>query len=67
MMKRTISELFEVEPTKWGLRGDPHLWREMSARFEQTPLPDSEDELVAHIEEAFLALTGIPLSHPENY
>jgi molybdenum cofactor cytidylyltransferase len=63
----TIAKLFEQEPTKWGLRGDPHLWREMRAHFEQTPLPDSTEELEALIKAAFESLTGYPISHPENF
>ncbi|MER5337836.1 O-acetyl-ADP-ribose deacetylase [Micromonospora sp. NPDC002717] len=36
----TVGFLFEREPIQYGLRGDPYLWRELRARFADTPLPD---------------------------
>ena len=59
---KTVAALFEKEPTQWGLRGDPSLWREMRTYLEKTPLPDSVDKLNALIETVFEALTGRPIS-----
>ena len=60
-----LSELFRIQPHQWGLRGDPHLWTEMSVRFDLVRLPTSEAQLAALIEETFLLLTGHPISHPD--
>jgi O-acetyl-ADP-ribose deacetylase (regulator of RNase III) len=37
----TVGSLFERDPIQFGLRGDSYLWRELRARFADTPLPDS--------------------------
>ena len=39
------SELFEPEPEKWGLRGDPYLWREMKEHFGDKELPENKGDL----------------------
>ena len=59
---KTVAALFQEEPMQWGLRGDPYLWREMRAYFEQTPLPETAVALNALIEAAFASLTGQPIS-----
>ena len=59
---KTIASLFEKEPPHWGLRGDPHLWNEIRTSFEQTPLPDSAEELIALIQTMFTTLTGHSIS-----
>ena len=41
-----VSELFEPEPARWGLRGDPFLWRAMSEQLAWTELPDTQNRLV---------------------
>jgi hypothetical protein len=64
-MSPTISALFQEEPVRWGLRGDPWLWREMRERFADTPTPATVDELVEAVERMFEQLAGHPLSHPE--
>lgn len=48
-----------------GLRGDPHLWRELSATLASTPLPATEAELVALLEATYLQLVGAPLDATE--
>ena len=63
----TICDLFEEEPIQWGLRGDPYLWREMRKHFTSNPIPSTFQELEQKIEEAFLQLTGHPLSTPEFF
>ncbi len=61
----SIASLFEDGPQRWGLRGDPHLWREMKERFENVACPGIPEELIALLEEAFEERTGQPMSHPE--
>ena len=48
-----ISEIFEDEPTQWGLRGDPFLWRELKEFFKEIDMPDTPQELQALIENDF--------------
>jgi molybdenum cofactor cytidylyltransferase len=64
---KTVASLFENTPPRWGLRGDPYLWREMRAHFEQTPLPASSDQLSALIEAAFESLTGHLISELDGF
>jgi len=66
-MSKTIASLFEEEPAQWGLRGDPHLWREMREYFKHTPLPASADILVVQIGSAFLALTEHSISEKQHF
>ena len=58
----TVADLFDPEPEQWGLRGDPHLWREMKKTFAETQLPESELVFRAEIERAFHSIVGVPLS-----
>jgi hypothetical protein len=64
---KTIAAFFEERPYQWGLRGDPHLWDEMSEHFANTPIPDTVDELVRLIEAAFESLTEHPISEETNF
>lgn len=61
-----ISELFKKTPWQWGLRGDPHLWKEMDELIGTEELPDTEEELIKKIGSAFLQLTGITLDHEKD-
>ena len=68
MSKRgTIAELFEPEPSQWGLRGDPYLWQALAERFQLTPLPDSQAALSELLRHAFSELTGKPMSTAEPF
>lgn len=62
-----LATLFEAEPMRWGLRGDPWLWRDMKERFAGVPCPDTGDALAAAVGTTFEQLTGRPLSHPEHF
>ena len=66
-MKITVSSLFSPEPIQWGLRGDPHLWREMAEHFKDVECPQSSAELSAMLEEMFFKLTGFPVSHSRHF
>lgn len=64
-MPHDLSELFDEEPPRWSLRGDPWLWREMRERFQGTPVPASSNELAEVIGRMFKELTGKPITHPD--
>jgi len=57
--------LFVDEPKQWGLRGDPHLWREMKASLKEIAIPLSAEELTVIIEQQFEKLTGQPITTTE--
>jgi hypothetical protein len=57
-----VAELLQQKPVQWGLRGDPHLWQEMSVHFTGTPLPDSAAQLEQLLTQAFETLTGQPIT-----
>jgi hypothetical protein len=57
--------VFREEPLRWGLRGDPWLWRELASRFEDVACPATADALTVLVEESFAELTGFPISHPD--
>jgi hypothetical protein len=54
---KTISKLFENEPTQWGLRGDPCLWEEMKANLDLIAMPSTPADLEQILQTAFVALT----------
>jgi len=60
-----VSDLFQDDPQRWGLRGDPHLWREMRQHLEGVGCPTTSEGLASVIEAAFQELTGFPLSHAD--
>ncbi|MCA1568166.1 MAG: hypothetical protein LC803_21490 [Acidobacteria bacterium] len=62
-----VGALFQDEPLRWGLRGDPYLWREMRRHLEGVACPTTPGELTSVIEEAFEELTGYPISHAEPF
>ena len=63
----TVGQLFDVEPTQWGLRGDPYLWRQMGTHFSSMQLPESVVELRELFERAFELITGHPLSSADCF
>ncbi len=66
MPTTTLSELFQPEPIKWGLRGDPYLWQEMSEALAALPLPSSEAQLAEILEATFERLVGLPITAQES-
>jgi hypothetical protein len=61
-MALPMSALFDPEPSQWGLRGDPHLWRALREHLAGTAIPASGDEVVAVLHAAIGALAGIDLA-----
>ena len=63
--QKTLSKLFEEEPFRWGLRGDPFLWREMKDTVDNYDYPDTEEKFVALLEQIYEQLTGALLTDQE--
>ena len=53
-----LSVIFDLEPTKWGLRGDPWFWRYLKDLFEQYDTTISTEELEKIIKDEHKKLTG---------
>ncbi len=62
-----VSEIFNDEPFRWGLRGDPYLWREMKERLKETEMPPTANELQALIEKTYEAATGHAISYEKHF
>ena len=59
---KDAGELFDPEPTQWGLRGDPWVWRAMSERLAGTYLPPSIGEVERLLYAEFDRLVGVHLA-----
>jgi hypothetical protein len=57
-----VSDLFDPEPSTWGLRGDPYLWRALRAHLASQAIPASESELAGLLHQAFHDLAGTGLA-----
>jgi molybdenum cofactor cytidylyltransferase len=62
---KSVADLFEEEPTHWGLRGDPYLWRDMKATLRTAMYPGTEEQLTALLEQTYQQLTGVALTNPD--
>jgi hypothetical protein len=60
---KTVASLFQKEPTRWRLRGDPYLWQEMQATLASHAYPNTEEQLTVLLEQTYQQLTGTPLSN----
>jgi hypothetical protein len=60
---KTVASLFQDEPTRWGLRGDPYLWQEMKATLGSYRYPGTEEQLTVLLEQTYQQLTGTPLTN----
>jgi hypothetical protein len=38
---KTLADIFQDRPERWGMRGDPHLWREMHAALGSSAYPST--------------------------
>lgn len=61
--QKTLSRIFQDEPARWGLRGDPYLWREMKATVDHYAYPDTEEQLTVLLEQIYQQLTGTSLAN----
>jgi hypothetical protein len=57
-----LSVLFDPEPERWGLRGDPHLWRALRERLAGHAIPPSANETIRLLREEFRQLAGVDLA-----
>jgi hypothetical protein len=57
-----VSALFDPEPRRWGLRGDPYLWRALRAHMAGQDVPASAGELTGLLHKAFRELVGTDLA-----
>lgn len=64
-MRAFTSILFNKIPQRWGLRGDPFLWTDLSEYFSKVPLPGSEIEFMIEFSIAFEKITGKTLASKE--
>lgn len=63
--EKTLAQLFQEEPWQWGMRGDPHLWREMRAALGSSAYPSTEEQFTALLEHTYQHLTGRLLTQHE--
>ncbi|MEV4349333.1 hypothetical protein AB0J83_33160 [Actinoplanes sp. NPDC049596] len=59
---KVVSELFDPEPPRWGLRGDPWVWRAMAERLATTYLPPSAGEVERLLYAEFDRLVSVDLA-----
>ncbi|MGC5022983.1 hypothetical protein [Micromonospora sp. DT47] len=57
----TVADLFDPEPPRWGLRGDPYVWRALREHLSGTNIPASVDEVVSLLHAAFGELVDVDL------
>jgi hypothetical protein len=62
----TVGSLLDREPVQFGLRGDSYLWRELRARFADTPLPDDWFTLRTLLTDTIEQVIGEPLVSGES-
>ncbi|MGV3524331.1 MAG: hypothetical protein ACO1RX_08905 [Candidatus Sericytochromatia bacterium] len=65
ILGRSLAELFDVPPTRWGLRGDPPLWQALAQGALHEDWPASPADLTATLERLFENVTAYPLNHAE--
>lgn len=53
-----VGKYFDPEPDQWGLRGDPHLWRDMKLKTLKTIIPATSSEFEQFLLKLFKELTG---------
>jgi hypothetical protein len=56
--QKTLAQIFEIEPSRWGLRGDPYLWKEMKDVLGDRAYPDTDEEILFLLEQTYEQLTG---------
>lgn len=61
-----VSALFEEEPRRWGLRGDPHLWQALRVRLAGADLPGTVAEVMDLVRAAFAELAGTGLDSDDE-
>jgi hypothetical protein len=62
----TLLQIFQDEPSRWGLRGDPYLWTEMKSILGDLPYPNTEQDFNVLLEQTFEKLTGTSIRAPHS-
>ncbi len=57
-----MTDLFDPEPVRWGLRGDPWVWRAMSEQLTGTYLPPSVGEVERLLKATFDRVVAVDLA-----
>ena len=56
-----VADLFDPEPSTWGLRGDPYVWRALRELLSGTAMPPSVGELMSLLHAAFHQVVNVNL------
>jgi len=59
---KSVSDLFDPEPDRWGLRGDPWVWRALAEHLSDAYLPPSPGEVESMLYSAFNRLVAVDLA-----
>jgi hypothetical protein len=59
---KQVDDLFDPEPMRWGLRGDPWVWQAMRDHLTGTYLPPTIGEAEAMLYAAFNRIVGVDLA-----
>jgi len=59
---KTVDDLFEPPPDRWGLRGDPWVWQAMRDHLAGSYLPPTIGEVEAMLYTAFNRLVAVDLA-----
>ncbi|MGK5684991.1 hypothetical protein [Actinoplanes sp. URMC 104] len=59
---KLVTDLFDPEPPRWGLRGDPWVWRAMCEQLTGTYLPPSVGEAERLLKATFDRVVGVDLA-----
>lgn len=62
MQHLSFTDLFSPRPDDWELRGDPHLWDELSAHLAEVVVPNSANAVRKILATAIETLTGASLA-----
>jgi hypothetical protein len=62
--QKTLAQIFQNEPSRWGLRGDPYLWQEMETVLGALVYPATEEDLGVLLEQTYAQLTGRSIKEP---
>ncbi|MGW6704536.1 hypothetical protein ACWGDE_06555 [Streptomyces sp. NPDC054956] len=57
-----LAFLFDPEPERWGLRGDPHVWRALRDHLSGTDVPPTVAEVAGLLRAAFSEVVGLDLT-----
>ena len=57
-----LPALFDPEPKRWGLRGDPYVWQALREHLSGQDIPASPGEVVSVLHAAFSELVGVDLA-----